>query len=201
MTNKEILKGVGLVVVGAVVGFLVHASFGAAPLGGVYSQSEQSFGEGLAVGTTRQLTISRLGALVSSAATSLTSTLTIGSSGDAIARVNAGTCYIRPRATTITASSTVIVECQATAATKTPYGTATGAHSALTGVAENDFVQAKLSTTTANQAWGGLDIIGASASSTQGFIQLIIQNHTGADFTWPLTGSATGTASYVSFDR
>ena len=126
--------------------------------------------------------------------------VTIGATGTAVARINAGDCYLRPRATTIAASSTAIVECQATAAVKTPWGTATGAASALVGVSENDFVQAKLSTTTANQAWGGLDIIGASASSTQGYIQLIIQNHTGDTFTWPLTGNATGTASYVSLD-
>lgn len=47
MTN--ILKGIALVIVGAVVGVLLAGSFGTKEVstGGVYSQSEQSFGKGL----------------------------------------------------------------------------------------------------------------------------------------------------------
>lgn len=68
MTN--FLKALGLVVVGAVVGALVAVPFSASRVatGGVYSQSEQSFGEGAAFGTSRQTTISSAGVITSSAA-------------------------------------------------------------------------------------------------------------------------------------
>lgn len=120
----------------------------------------------------------------------------VGTSGTNITRMNAGTCYLQPNATTIAASTTAVVECQGTAAIKNPNTTNT---SALTGVSSGDFVSVMLSTTTAGSTIEGLDIIGASASTTQGYITLRMVNQTGTTFTWPTTGSASGTASYISF--
>src|SRR3990167_4610088 len=60
----------------------------------------------------------------------LTTTVQVGSSGTDITRINTGTCYIKAYATTIAASSTATVDCQATAAV----GSISGATSALTGV-------------------------------------------------------------------
>lgn len=115
-----------------------------------------------------------------------------GSDATTINQLNAGTCYIRPYAATITASSTAKVDCQGTAAWN-----ASGV-SALTGVTAGDWVQAKLATSTAGTTSNGLVITGASASTTPGFIELYISNLTGGTFTWPTSGTASGTASYLS---
>lgn len=124
---------------------------------------------------------------------STTGGVVIGSSGTTLNNVSAGACYIAPYATTIGASSTVAVDCQATLAWN-----ANGT-SALTGVQKGDNVQFELSTTTANQTYGGLDVLGASASTTAGHIQVILFNQTGATYTWPTTlGTASGTATYIS---
>ena len=60
-----------------------------------------------------------------------------------------------------------------------------------------------LSTTTANgESTEGatLILLGVTASSTQGYLDLLIYNATGAVFTWPMGDSTigTGTASYLS---
>lgn len=136
------------------------------------------------------------GASTFSGAVALTSTFTLGSAGSSQTQQNRGLCYIYPYTATIFASSTVQVDCQATAAA----GTA-GAIAALPGVQANDYVQATLSTTTQGTiatGTGGLVLAGASASTTAGYITLRITNLTGAAFTWPTTGAATGTAYYWS---
>lgn len=117
--------------------------------------------------------------------------------GTLINRINAGTCYIQSYATTIAASSTVKVDCQATAAVG---GISTVNDVALTGVTAGDAVQATLATSTAGSTSNGLVIIGASASTTAGYIQLNISNLTGATFTWPVTGTATGTVYYTAMN-
>lgn len=121
----------------------------------------------------------------------------IGNSGTAVANLNMGTCYIKPYATTITASSTAIVDCQGTAAV----GSITGVTSALTGVTLGDFVQIMLSTTTAGTSanQGELIVAGASASTTAGYITLTLYNATGGTYTWGANQTAaSGTASYIS---
>lgn len=119
-------------------------------------------------------------------------TFQAGSTGTAISGLNLGTCYIKAYATTIAASSTATVDCQGTAA----IGTITATGSALAGVTSSDSVLATLSTTTAGTTGQGLTIIGSSASTTAGHIDLRVSNLTGATFTWPTTGSATGTVNY-----
>lgn len=110
--------------------------------------------------------------------------------GTTFTRLNGGTCYIKAYATTIAASSTAQVDCQATAAVS-----ANGI-AALTGVTFGDSVIATLATSTAGTASNGLVITGASASSTAGYVTLYISNLTGTTFTWPVTGTATGTVHY-----
>lgn len=153
--------------------------------------TEVTASNGLAVGTSQQFQVSSTGVVL------------LGTSGSSVSRLNIGTCYVRSRATTITASSTALVECQGTAAVNAPWGVAGGASSALTGVSSGDFVQAKFASTTASavgatNAGMGIVIIGATASSTQGYIQLLVANLTGATYTWPITGAATGTVSYIA---
>ncbi len=112
--------------------------------------------------------------------------------GTVINRINTGICYIRPYATTIVATSTASVDCQGTLA----WG-ASGM-SALAGVTKDDNIVAVLSTTTAGTISTGLSIIGASASTTSGYIVLRVSNLTGNTYTWStIAGTASGTASYI----
>lgn len=115
--------------------------------------------------------------------------------GTAINQMNDGTCYIKAYATTIAATTSVGVDCQATAAVSASTGSI---GSPLAGVQLGDFVQATLSTTTAGTSYGGLSLLGASASTTAGYIVLRIENLTGTTFTWSTSASATGTASYMT---
>lgn len=113
-------------------------------------------------------------------------------SGTAVNGLNTGTCFLAPSATTIAATTTVSVDCQATA------GFAAAGTSALTGVTSGDAVQFMLSTTTAGATGpGGLVATSASASTTAGYITVRILNLTGTTFTWPTIGSASGTAYYL----
>lgn len=127
-----------------------------------------------------------------------TTTFTQGPTGTAFTQINGGFCYIKAYATTISASSTAQVDCQATAAVDASTGRI---GSALTGVNFGDKVVASLATTTAagGGVWGGLDLVGVTASTTNGYITFLLYNSTGATYTWPTSGTATGTASYIDF--
>ncbi len=118
--------------------------------------------------------------------------LTLSSVGTAVTGLNFGTCFIKAYATTIAASSTGQVDCQATAIPIAGPGTA------LAGITYGDKIVATLATSTAGTLSEGLDINAVAASSTAGWITLIIANNTGGTFTWPITGSATGTANYIA---
>jgi len=126
-------------------------------------------------------------------ASSTARTFKIGETGTQVTRVNVGTCYMRPYAATIAATSTALVDCQGTAAWD-----ANGT-SALAGVTAGDFVVVSAATTT-ESTLAGLHVIAASASTTPGFIQLRVSNLTGTTFTWSTSATASGTASFVVFD-
>lgn len=115
----------------------------------------------------------------------------VGSSGTAITRLNGGKCNIWDESPTVAASSTSIVSCQA--------GTLT--LSALTGVAVLDDVFVQPSTTTFNglPVSGGVFVVGASASTTAGYIDVTVYNGTGAAYTW--TAAATTSWNYWAVDR
>lgn len=124
------------------------------------------------------------------------SSLTIGSTcnnefsttcvGTQVRGINIGSCVIFPYATTIAATSTAVVDCQANAV---------GALAPLPGVLLNDHVQITLASTTSSLA-GGLVLNGASASTTPGYITLRVLNLTGTTFTW--NAAATTSISYIS---
>lgn len=120
------------------------------------------------------------------------STFKLGSSGTSVSRINTGTCYFAPPAATIVATTTKTVDCQATAAVS-----ASG-ESALPGVAVGDSVVLTLSTTTAGVMPGSMLVTnGCTASSTQGYITCGLSALNGT-YTWPVTGTASGTASYIA---
>jgi hypothetical protein len=122
-----------------------------------------------------------LGGLVTATAGALFSSV-----GTQLNGFNFGTCYIQASATTITASSTVTVDCQ---------GSTTGGNTALTGVTTNDNVSVNFATTTST-TYSGLSILGASASSTPGYITMKVFNGTGTTFTWSAGASTTQYRAY-----
>lgn len=121
--------------------------------------------------------------------------ITIGDKANRLYEVNSGVCYLRPYAATIAATSTVNVDCQGTAA-----WSANGV-SALTGIVYGDACQLTLATTTAGATSGALHVAGVTASTTSGYIGVNISNLTGTTHTWPVSGSASGTASYLCVDN
>lgn len=108
------------------------------------------------------------------------STTRNGSTGTDIVRTNSGFCNIRSHATTIAASTTQTVECNA----------GTTSNVALTGVTAADRVLLGQGTTTST-VFAGLQIRGVSASSTSGSITVIVFNGTGGTFTWSSTASTS----------
>ena len=109
------LAGVALVLVGAVVGALLAGSFGKAPAaGGVYSQSEQTFGQGLSVGTARQFVISNAGVITSAVANTWASAQTF--TADAVFSGGVGGIDIT---TSNSATSSAVFGCWTSYATST----------------------------------------------------------------------------------
>lgn len=192
-TTQKIGLGVVLALVAFTSAFIGGevAGGGAKLGGGAYEALSKWFGNGLTAGSSQQFAISSTGAVTNS------TSWTLGSSGTTLTRLNAGTCYIQPYATTIAASSTALVDCQATAAVASTSSTYTN-DSALTGVTYGDGVNVTLATSTGSATFLGLNLESASASGTAGYIQLRLSNKTGATFTWPTTGTASGTASYIA---
>ena len=126
-------------------------------------------------------------------------TVTVGSSGSAITQLNFGTCYIDPYSATITGTTTVAVDCQGTLNVDAAMASGSAGGS-LTGITSSSLPIVQLSTTTAFIAnTRGLAIVGASASTTAGHIELRIANNSGATYTWStVAGTASGTAVYMA---
>src|SRR3990167_5299160 len=126
---KEYLKIVVVAVVAGLVAGLVVAVVGGnnANLGATGTR----FPNGLSADTTSPNVGQVRGTtLTVTGAATLSTSVIVSSTGDTITRLNTGTCYLRPRATTIAATTTATVECQATAAVRTPYTVLTGTDSA-----------------------------------------------------------------------
>lgn len=114
--KTNFLKAVGLVVVGAVVGVFLAVSFGASKVstGGVYSTSEQTFGQGASFGTARQTTVSNAGVITSSAANTFSGAQTF--SADSVFGGGANAITLT---TTNSATSSMVVGCTNSYATST----------------------------------------------------------------------------------
>lgn len=208
MTNKKLLYGViALTLLIAVIGLFtpylpkaekIDSSFGS--VGNMLAENYIPYimynaGFNTEKGITSSGTFTQSGASIFSGAITNSSTFAQGSSGTTINRVNTGTCYLAPTAATVAASTTVAVTCQATKAWN---AAGTFGVSALSGVTMNDNVVLTLSSTTAGTTFLGLQVSGASASTTSGYIIVHLTNWTGNTYTWSTTaGVASGTASYI----
>lgn len=109
-----------------------------------------------------------------------TSGLKVGSSGSTVTSTKIGNCTIFAYATTIAASSTANVDCQGGAAALT----------AISGIQAGDFVFVQMPTTTPT-TFEGLQLRGASASTTSGYIHLKLYNGTGTTYTWTAAASSS----------
>ena len=122
--------------------------------------------------------------------------LKVGQNGNKISNLKTGFCYLAPTVPTIAASTTATVACQATLGWN---ASGTYGITRLLGIVSGDPVIANLTSTTAGSLFGGIDIVGASASTTAGYIELKVANNTGATYTYPVSsGVASGTAAYIS---
>lgn len=121
-----------------------------------------------------------------------TGAATIGSSGTAVAQLNYGTCQLQPDSATIAASTTARVTCHGG-----NWSAGQAAFTALTGITSSSKILGSLSTTTAGSTFEGLVLTGVTASTTAGFIETRISNQTGDTYTWPTSGSASGTMQYI----
>ncbi len=198
MKTQNVVIGV-LVALTLLFGYLAFSPksvpAGAANPNGQQHYQQESFQQGATFGARYQSYFDNVGAFVSSAAMSLTSTFKLGSSGTALSRINSGTCYIQPYATTIAATSSVTVDCQGAQGTG---GVTTARDTALTGVTPGDAVVVMLGSSTASTLYGGLDLVSATASTSAGYISLQLFNQTGGTYTWSITANASGTASYIA---
>lgn len=116
--------------------------------------------------------------------------LTWGTNGTNINAIKTGSCTIWDDSTTITASTTDQVECQS--ATNGSIGT-------ITGITADSICQLTMASST-NTTILGLDVEGASASSTAGTIVARLGNFTGATFTWTAGASSSPQWNYTCID-
>lgn len=114
-----------------------------------------------------------------------TGQLVLGQSTSPITQILPGTCNIINYSSTIAASTTQQVDCDA--------GT-TGAPVAISGIQSGDKIFIDLASTTPT-TYGGLDLVKVAASTTAGTITLWIFNQTGAAFTW--ANSSTSSLPFI----
>lgn len=129
--------------------------------------------------------------------------LKVGPRGEKVSSLDWGTCNLQPDAATIAGSSTARVTCHGGS-----FATGVSAHTVLSGITSASKVVATLSSTTAaagrsiGLSYGGLTLMGVTASTTSttngGFLEVLIGNQTGATYTWPLTGTASGTMQFIA---
>lgn len=110
--------------------------------------------------------------------------LIVGTSGSTISFLKTGTCNLSTGGTaSINATSTLTVDC----------GAGEKGSTAIAGITAGDKVFLQMPTTTPT-TFLGVNVIGANASSTTGFITLTLFNGTGAAYT--ITPAASSSIQY-----
>lgn len=154
---------------------LASISAGAVVTGPAHYQTE-GFIQGLCSGLRNQWCVDGNGNVSS------TGTLSVGTNGSTLTRLNFSVGVAIGYSNTIAASSTGTFD----------IGPTTGkgqVGSTLPGVSAGDQCDVYATTTIGN--WGGLDIISSFASTTNGYCSVTVFNQTGATFTWSSTASSS----------
>jgi hypothetical protein len=149
----KFLKNTGLVIAGVVVGLLFSAvvsSLEPSTLGGVYNQVNNTFREGIKVGTSDQFSVTSAGAL------------TLGTSGTTHTQVIATTCNLIGTNGSQNATTSAAYDC------------------AVTGVTPGDLVFGSLNSATGATNNGRWAIASTKASTTAGYVTFVVVNNTGA---------------------
>lgn len=107
------------------------------------------------------------GSFSGTGASTITGSLTVGTNGTTLSQIQKGTCSLISNAFTVTASSSLSMDC------------------AITGVVPTDVVFGQFATSTMASGPGWL-INGAQASSTAGFITFTVSNLTGGNAVLPM---------------
>lgn len=100
-----------------------------------------------------------------------------GANGSRVGPIIAGTCSLLPSNYSFAATTSISVDC------------------AVTGIVTGDEVIGQFATTTSTNGSGSWDIVGASASTTAGFITFNVVNNTGTTAFIP--GSVGSTTQYL----
>lgn len=145
--NNKFIVGV-LVVLTLAVGYLFFGSMGISlgKASGPAHLQHESFLQGLSAGVRDQFTVTNTGVA------------TIGTNGSAISELKATTCNLIGTNASQAASTTVAYDC------------------AVTGVASGDVVMAMLASSTPSTLTYGWDIRAAKASSTAGYVTVLLYN-------------------------
>lgn len=121
-----------------------------------------------------------------------TTLLSVGSNGTTLSKLMKGTCYLTNYGTSGSgidasqaASSTVLYQCAAT----------NGANTAITGLVSGDLTIVQFATTTA-EVLNGWVIVSSSASTTNGYINVLVSNLTGTAAVPSMVGVGSST-SYI----
>jgi hypothetical protein len=191
MTNKSLTIGLIVVALLALAGVFLPQVKGVKA--GAVSPSDISATNFTEVTASNGMQIGAGGLTVAAGGVTITSGgLTLGTGASTFSGLNFGSCNIRPYATTIAASSTAQVDCQAAA----QFGSGPG--TALAGITASDNIQANLGTSTQGTLFGGLRLRTQIGSSTPGWITLFVENDTGTTYTWSTSANASGTAQYIA---
>ena len=121
-------------------------------------------------------------------ATNLPLQVSVNGSGTPLNNLIFGTCTVYQNTLTIAASSTAAFDC----ANNSIAGT--NVEAPIAGIQPGDVIVANFASTTASSLYGqgaGIDVIAVSASSTNGYIRLLVSNQVGGTFTFPTSASTT----------
>jgi len=204
-TSKIVVVGVVALIIGAVITWAFlrvpdltgkQAPTAGAP-GNLLAEDYDPYiqyngGFNTAKGITNSGTLTQSGASTFSGTVSISGALTQGTASNSSTLHSSGTCnlYSGRGITTILASTTRFLDCQAGESTAT-------ALSDIPAWALGDVVLVGMPTTTPTTLLG-LRVTSAQSSTTAGYIQIGLMNQTGADYT--LAPAATGTWFYF-FER
>lgn len=200
-SNNEGLKLIAitaLLLIVAVVGWFLPKSNGFLSSGATGTQNIEDYnplvmqaGFNTAKPASFTSTLAVSGASTFTAASTFTGAFTLGTNGTSMAAIKAGACTIWAPSNTITASTTQQIVCQ---------GSITGnGIVAITGITTDAICQLTMASST-NTTLLGLDVQGASASSTAGNIVARLANLTGTTFTWSSAASSSNQWNYSCID-